>query len=68
MKYRKLGSSDLNVSEISLGSWLTYSGGVEREQAEKCVKQAFAEGINFLDTAKMCRAILMFWQPSCSFR
>ena len=27
MRYRKLGSSDLEVSEISLGSWLTYSGG-----------------------------------------
>ncbi len=53
MKYRKLGSSDLNVSEISLGSWLTYSGGVEREQGERCVKQAFEEGINFLDTANI---------------
>ena len=53
MKYRKLGSSDLNVSEISLGSWLTYSGGVERAQSERCVKQAFAEGINFLDTANI---------------
>ena len=33
MNFRKLGSSDIEVSEISLGSWLTYSGGVEREQA-----------------------------------
>ena len=32
MNYRRLGDSDLEVSEISLGSWLTYSGGVEREQ------------------------------------
>jgi hypothetical protein len=29
VKYRKLGSSDLEVSEISLGSWLTFAGGVE---------------------------------------
>jgi 1-deoxyxylulose-5-phosphate synthase len=48
---RKLGSSDLEVSEISLGSWLTYSGGVEREQSEACVKAAFDAGINFIDTA-----------------
>ena len=51
MRYRKLGSSDIEVSEISLGSWLTYSGGVEREQAEACVEAAFEEGINFIDTA-----------------
>jgi aryl-alcohol dehydrogenase-like predicted oxidoreductase len=51
VKLRKLGSSDLEVSEISLGSWLTYSGGVEREQSEACVKAAFDAGINFIDTA-----------------
>jgi aryl-alcohol dehydrogenase-like predicted oxidoreductase len=50
---RKLGSSDIEVSEISLGSWLTYSGGVEREQAEACVKAAFDAGINFIDTANI---------------
>ncbi len=53
MNYRKLGSSGLDVSEISLGSWLTYSGGVAREQAEACVKTAFEEGINFIDTANV---------------
>jgi aryl-alcohol dehydrogenase-like predicted oxidoreductase len=53
MKFRKLGSSDIEVSEISLGSWLTYSGGVEREQAEACVRTAFEEGINFIDTANV---------------
>jgi aryl-alcohol dehydrogenase-like predicted oxidoreductase len=51
MRYRQLGSSDLQVSEISLGSWLTYGGGVEREQAEGCVAKAFELGINFIDTA-----------------
>jgi len=51
MKYRQLGDSDLQISEISLGSWLTYSGGVEREAAEQCVRKAFEVGINFLDTA-----------------
>ena len=53
MNYRKLGSSSIEVSEISLGSWLTYSGGVEREQAQACVKAAFEEGINFIDTANV---------------
>jgi aryl-alcohol dehydrogenase-like predicted oxidoreductase len=53
VNFRKLGSSDIEVSEISLGSWLTYSGGVEREQAEACVRAAFEEGINFIDTANV---------------
>ncbi len=53
MNFRKLGSSDIEVSEVSLGSWLTYSGGVEREQAEACVKAAFDAGINFIDTANV---------------
>src|ERR671937_946086 len=53
MRYRRLGSSDLHVSEISLGSWLTYGGGVAREQAEACVAKAFEVGINFIDTANV---------------
>ncbi len=53
MNYRKLGSSGIDVSEVSLGSWLTYSGGVAREQAEACVRTAFEEGINFIDTANV---------------
>jgi len=53
MKYRRLGDSDLEVSEISLGSWLTYSGGIERERAEACVNKAFEVGINFIDTANV---------------
>jgi 1-deoxyxylulose-5-phosphate synthase len=53
MNLRRLGSSDLEVSEISLGSWLTYSGGVEREQAMACVQAAFDAGINFIDTANV---------------
>src|SRR3982751_6878455 len=53
MRYRRLGSSDLEVSEVSLGSWLTYGGGVGREQAEACVAKAFDVGINFIDTANV---------------
>jgi aryl-alcohol dehydrogenase-like predicted oxidoreductase len=53
MRYRRLGSSDLEVSEISLGSWLTYGGGVSNKQAEACVEKAFEVGINFYDTANV---------------
>ena len=53
MKYRKLGASDLSVSEISLGSWLTYGVGVEKDKAVACVNRAFELGINFIDTANV---------------
>ena len=53
MRYRKLGSSDLNVSEISLGSWLTYGGGVAEARARECLDRAFALGVNFVDTANV---------------
>ena len=53
MKYRKLGASDLEVSEISLGSWLTYGVGVELDKARACVDAAFDLGINFIDTANV---------------
>jgi aryl-alcohol dehydrogenase-like predicted oxidoreductase len=53
MHYRKLGSSDLEVSEISLGSWLTYGVGVEKAKALACVDRAFELGINFFDTANV---------------
>lgn len=51
MQYRQLGSSDLQVSEISLGSWLTYGVGVEADKSRACVDRAFDLGINFIDTA-----------------
>jgi aryl-alcohol dehydrogenase-like predicted oxidoreductase len=53
MELRRLGASDLHVSEISLGSWLTYGVGVEADAAEACVNQAFDVGINFFDTANV---------------
>jgi aryl-alcohol dehydrogenase-like predicted oxidoreductase len=53
MKYRKLGASDLEVSVISLGSWLTYGVGVEADTSRACVERAFELGINFIDTANV---------------
>jgi aryl-alcohol dehydrogenase-like predicted oxidoreductase len=53
MKYRRLGDSELEVSEISLGSWLTYGVGVEADDARACLDAAFDQGINFIDTANV---------------
>ncbi|HEX2699785.1 MAG TPA: aldo/keto reductase family protein [Acidimicrobiales bacterium] len=53
MNYRRLGRSDLEVSEISLGSWLTYGSAVDTDRAKACVRQAFDVGINFFDTANV---------------
>ncbi len=53
MRYRRLGSSDLEVSEISLGSWLTFGVGIERDRAKACVDRAFELGINLIDTANV---------------
>lgn len=53
MKYRRLGNSELTVSEISVGSWLTYGVGVERDGAAACIDRAFDLGINFIDTANV---------------
>ena len=53
MKYRQLGDSGISVSEICLGSWLTYGVGVESDAAKACLARAFDEGINFIDTANI---------------
>ena len=49
----KLGDSQIEVSEISLGSWLTYGAGIEREHTEACTRAAFDAGINFFDTSNI---------------
>jgi aryl-alcohol dehydrogenase-like predicted oxidoreductase len=53
MKYRKLGSSDLVVSEIAFGSWLTFTDASRKKQAIECVHRALDRGINLLDTANV---------------
>ena len=53
MRYRRLGESSLLVSEISLGSWLTYSGGVDAATSRACVQKALDVGINLIDTANI---------------
>jgi 1-deoxyxylulose-5-phosphate synthase len=53
MQQRRIGDSDLQVSSIALGSWLTYSGGIGRERTEACTRAAFDAGITFFDTANV---------------
>ncbi len=53
VEYRRLGASGVRVSEISLGSWLTYGGSVAEEQARACIHKAYELGINFFDTANV---------------
>src|SRR5688500_9467479 len=53
VEYRRLGGSGVRVSEISLGSWLTYGGSVAEEQATACINRAYEIGINFFDTANV---------------
>src|SRR4029078_1409032 len=53
MEYRRLGASDLQVSEIALGSWLTFGGRGDRERSVACIDLAFERGINFFDTANV---------------
>jgi len=51
MKYRKLGSSGLKVSEVSLGGWITFGGTIPDEDARAIVKRAIDGGVNYLDMA-----------------
>jgi len=53
MEYRRVGRTGLKVSEISLGSWLTYGGYVAEENAVNTIHKAYDLGINFFDTANV---------------
>src|SRR3954454_7557584 len=55
MRYRRLGASGLRVSEVSLGSWLTYGGHVADRAAQACVHRAYELGVNLFDTAHVYR-------------
>lgn len=53
MQYRRLGNTGLKVSEVSLGSWLTYGNAVEKETAIQTIDYAYEHGVNFFDTANV---------------
>ena len=53
MHYRRLGHSGLKVSEISLGSWVTFGNQITPETAANLIHEAYDQGINFFDNADM---------------
>lgn len=53
MNYRRLGKTGLKVSELSLGSWVTYGGQVGDEAARVCMVAAYEAGVNFFDGAEV---------------
>lgn len=53
MKYRKLGRSGLKVSEIALGSWLTFGDKVSSDVGDDCIQTALDSGVNFIDSAEI---------------
>jgi voltage-dependent potassium channel beta subunit len=53
MTYRRLGRAGLKVSELSLGSWVTFGGQVGDEPTEACMKAAYDAGVNFFDGAEV---------------
>jgi len=53
MNYRRLGRSGLKVSELSLGSWVTYGNQLNESLARECMAAAFDAGVNFFDNAEV---------------
>jgi voltage-dependent potassium channel beta subunit len=53
MKYRQLGKSGLKISELALGSWLTFGEKLGLKESKTCIHYAYEQGINFFDTAEV---------------
>lgn len=53
MEYRQLGKHGVRVSELCLGSWLTYGAAKDEAIARDCIERAYDLGINFFDTANV---------------
>ena len=53
MNYRRLGRSGLKVSELSLGSWVTYGNQLDANAARECMAAAWDRGVNFFDNAEV---------------
>ena len=53
MQYRRLGRSGLQVSTLSLGSWVTYHNQVDVASAKEMLAAAMDAGVNFFDNAEV---------------
>lgn len=53
MKYNRLGKAGIKVSEISFGSWVTFGGALDLNNAKACMRAAFEGGVNFFDNAEV---------------
>lgn len=53
MRYRRLGRSGLQVSELSFGSWVTYGNQMDAARGAECMAAARAAGVNFFDNAEV---------------
>ncbi|KAL5013139.1 hypothetical protein ScPMuIL_007409, partial [Solemya velum] len=53
MQYKNLGKSGLKVSNVGLGTWVTFGAQVNDEMAEEILTLAYESGINFFDTAEV---------------
>jgi len=52
MEYRKVGKWGLKISEVSLGTWLTFGNQLDLKSTREVVRYAVSNGINFIDTAE----------------
>ena len=53
MQYRKLGNTGIQISALSLGSWITFGKQIEDNISEKLMSVAYDAGINFFDNAEI---------------
>lgn len=53
MEYRRLGKSGLQVSVLSLGSWITFGKQIGDDTAEALMRTAYEQGVNFFDNAEI---------------
>ena len=52
MNYRRIGRAGIKLSELSLGSWVTYGNQMDANAARECMAAAWDRGVNFFDNAE----------------